>query len=41
LFGIIGKFSAIILTIPDCVLGGMTTFVSCADTACNWSSSAG
>jgi len=27
LFGIIGKFSAIILTIPDCVLGGMTTFL--------------
>lgn len=27
LFGIIGKFAAIILTIPNCVLGGMTTFL--------------
>lgn len=27
IFGVIAKFSAIILTIPDCVLGGMTTFL--------------
>ncbi|KAG0631559.1 hypothetical protein M758_1G262300 [Ceratodon purpureus] len=27
LLGIIGKFAAIILTIPNCVLGGMTTFL--------------
>jgi uracil-xanthine permease len=27
LFGIIGKFAAIILTIPNCVIGAMTTFL--------------
>jgi len=27
LLGVIGKFAAIILTIPNCVLGGMTTFL--------------
>jgi xanthine/uracil permease len=27
LFGVIGKFAAVILTIPNCVLGGMTTFL--------------
>lgn len=27
ILGIVGKFAAIILTIPNCVLGGMTTFL--------------
>jgi xanthine/uracil permease len=27
LFGVIGKFAAIILTIPNCILGAMTTFL--------------
>jgi uracil-xanthine permease len=27
ILGVIGKFAAIILTIPNCVLGGMTTFL--------------
>ena len=29
ILGVIGKFAAIILTIPNCVLGGMTTFLFC------------